>query len=178
VADDEVVAIVVGALERRKGHAVLLDAAARLGAERRLRYVFCGGGTLEEALRARAAAGGVRVDFLGFRHDVARCLAGADLAVLPSLQEGLGVAALEAMAAALPVVASRVGGLGEAVVDGDSGRLVPVADATALAAALAALAGDPDLRRRMGATGRERVQTRYSAAAMAEGTLACYSGPP
>jgi glycosyltransferase involved in cell wall biosynthesis len=178
VADDEVAAIVVGALERRKGHAVLIEAAARLGAASRVRYVFCGGGTLEEELRARAAAAGVRVDLVGFRDDVARCLAGADMAVLPSLQEGLGVAALEAMAAGLPVVASCVGGLAEAIADGETGRLVPVGDVAALAAALEVLARDAALRRRMGAAGRERVQTRYSAAAMAEGTLACYSEPP
>jgi glycosyltransferase involved in cell wall biosynthesis len=174
VADDEVAILVVGVLEDRKGHATLLDAAVRIGAGARLRYVFAGTGTREDELRRRAAAAGVPVTFLGFRDDVARCLAAADVAVLPSLHEGLGVAALEAMAAARPVVASRVGGLAEVVVDGETGRLVPAGDAAALAAALVALADDPDARRRMGVAGLARVRAGYSIVAMAEGTLACY----
>jgi glycosyltransferase involved in cell wall biosynthesis len=78
------------------------------------------------------------------------------------------------MAAARPVVASRVGGLAEVVVDGETGRLVPPGDADALATALVALADDPDARRRMGAAGLARVRAAYSIVAMAEGTLACY----
>jgi len=77
-----------------------------------------------------------------------------------------------------PVVASRVGGLAEVLVDGETGSLVPPRDADALAAALRALAVAPDLRARMGAAGAARVRARYSAAAMAEGTLACYGEPP
>src|SRR5205085_7244813 len=103
---------------------------------------------------------GDAVRFVGFRTDLDACLAAADVAVLPSLQEGLGVAALEAMAAARPVVASRVGGLGEAVVHGETGLLVPPADPGALAAALARLIGDPALRVRLGAAGRARVLAR------------------
>src|SRR5262245_1360437 len=106
-ADADVVAIVVGVLEARKGHATLLDAASRLGGGP-LRWVFCGAGSREAALRADAAARGVAVTFAGFHEDVAPALAAADLAVLPSLHEGLGVAALEAMAASRPVVPSRL----------------------------------------------------------------------
>jgi glycosyltransferase involved in cell wall biosynthesis len=173
VGADDVVVIVVGVLERRKGHATLFEAAARLRATR-LRWVVCGTGSQDAALRADAAARGLDVRFLGFRADVARCLAAADVAVLPSLHEGLGVAALEAMAAGRPVVASRVGGLAEVVVDGETGRLVPAGDAGALAAALAALADAPAERARMGTAARARVCARFSAVAMAEGTLACY----
>jgi glycosyltransferase involved in cell wall biosynthesis len=177
VADDDVVAIVVGVLERRKGHATLFEAAGRLR-ESRLRWVVCGAGSQEAALRADAAARGIDVRFLGFRADVARCLAAADVAVLPSLHEGLGVAALEAMAAGRPVVASRVGGLAEVVADGETGRLVPAGDAAALAAALASLASVPAERTRMGDAGRARVRARFSATSMAEGTLACYGERP
>jgi glycosyltransferase involved in cell wall biosynthesis len=173
-ADGDVVALVVGVLEARKGHATLIDAAGRLGRDVPLRLVFCGTGSQEAALRAEAAARGVGVGFLGFRDDVAACLAAADVAVLPSLQEGLGVAALEAMAAGRPVVATRVGGLAEVVVDGETGRLVPAADPAALADALRTLAHDPAARARMGAAGTARVAASYSVAAMAEGTLACY----
>jgi glycosyltransferase involved in cell wall biosynthesis len=177
-ADGDVLVVLVGALERRKGHGVLIDAAARLEPALRLRYVFCGSGGLEADLRTRAAARGVPATFLGARDDVPRVLAAADVAAVPSRHEGLGVAALEAMATALPVVASRVGGLAEVIVDGETGRLVGVEDPASLADALGALARDADARRRMGAAGRERVRLRYSAAAMAEGTLACYLEPP
>src|SRR5262249_5051262 len=96
----------------------------------------------------------------------------------PSLQEGLGVAALEAMAAARPVVASRVGGLAEAVVDDVTGRLLPVGDAAALAAVLGEPARDPARRARLRAARPAPVLERYTMARMAEGTLACYGGPP
>jgi glycosyltransferase involved in cell wall biosynthesis len=178
VTDAEVVALVVGALEARKGHATLIDAAARIGGAARLRVVCSGAGALDAALRAQAAARGVAVTFLGFRDDVARCLAAADVAVLPSLKEGLGVAALEAMAAGRAVVASRVGCLAEVVVDGETGRLVRAGDADDLAAALTELARAPETRARMGAAGAARVRARYSAAAMADGTLACYLEAP
>jgi len=163
----------------RKGHAVLLAAAAGLAsAAPRLRYVFCGEGRQAEALARAAAALDGAVEMVGFRRDVAACLAAADIVALPSLQEGLGVAALEAMAAGRPVVASRVGGLAEAVVHEETGLLVPPGDPTALAAALARLARDPDLRARLGAAGHARVLARYTATRMAEGTLACYEDRP
>ena len=179
-ARDDVVVLVPGALETRKGHAVLLDAAALLaaGGERRLRYVFCGDGAAREALVRAAAPLGDAVRFEGFRDDIGACLAAADIVVLPSRKEGLGVAALEGAAAARPVVASRVGGLVEAISDGETGILVPPGDAPALAAAIRRLAADSALRARLGAAGRDRVLARYSVARMAEGTIACYGGPP
>jgi glycosyltransferase involved in cell wall biosynthesis len=181
---DDVVVLVLGALERRKGHAVLLEAAAWLAARpaagpASLRYVFCGDGG-EAAALARAAAplGAGVVRFPGFRGDVAACLAAADIVALPSLREGLGVAALEAMAAGRVVVASRVGGLAEVVVHGETGLLVSPGAAADLGAALARLAGDRELRARLGAAGRTRVRARYTTARMAEGTLACYGEAP
>src|SRR5439155_6775730 len=119
LGDDEVAVVALGALEVRKGHAVLLAAAAGLAsAAPRLRYVFCGEGRQATALAGAAAALDGAARLVGFRRGVAACLAAADIVALPSLQEGLGVAALEAMAASRPVVASRVGGLAEAVVHG------------------------------------------------------------
>lgn len=180
IGPDDVVVLVLGALERRKGHAVLLEAAARLrGGDHRFRYVFCGDGAEADALaRAAAPLGPGVVRFAGFRGDVAACLAAADIVVLPSLYEGLGVAALEAMAAGRAVVASRVGGLGEAIAHEETGLLVPPGDPRELGAALGRLAGDAALRRRFGAAGRARVQARYTTARMAEGTLACYGEAP
>jgi glycosyltransferase involved in cell wall biosynthesis len=178
IAPDELAVLLVGVLERRKGHHVLLAAAMRLVATRpRLRYVFCGTGREAGALARAARPLGAAVRFAGFRQDLGACLAAADIVVLPSLHEGLGVAALEAMAAGRPLVASHVGGLAETVVDAETGMLVPPGDAGALADALARLAADPALRARLGAAGRARVLAHFTSAKMAEGTLACYGGP-
>jgi glycosyltransferase involved in cell wall biosynthesis len=178
VADDEVLVLVPGALEHRKGQDVLLAAAARLAPTApRLRYVFCGTGREADALARAALPFGRAVHFAGFRNDVPACLAAADVVALPSRHEGLGVAALEAMVAERPVVASQVGGLAEAVVHGETGLLVPPEAPEALAAAVAHLAAAPELRARFGAAGRARVLARFSSRTMAEGTLACYGGP-
>ena len=179
IADDEIAVVVVGALERRKGHAVLLEAAVRLApAALGLRYVFCGEGREAAAIERAAGALDGMVRLVGFRRDVPACLAAADVVALPSHQEGLGVAALEAMAAGRAVVASRVGGLAEVVVHERTGLLVPPGDPPALAAALARLARDPALRARLGAAGRDLVRARYTTAHMAAGTLACYEERP
>lgn len=173
--DNACVLVVVGALEARKGHDVLLDALARLGHPTLV--VWCAGeGGARAALEAQRATLGLeaQVRFLGRVDDVAGLLAGADVMVMPSRQEGLGVAALEAMAAGVPVIASRVGGLPEAVVDGETGLLVPPDDAAALGVALARLAADSGLRRRLGAAGATRVRARFTMAGMAAATLAVY----
>jgi len=179
IEERHVAVVVVGALERRKGHAVLLTAALRLApAALGLRYVFCGEGGQAATLARTASSLDGAVRFAGFRRDVPGCLAAADVVALPSLNEGLGVAALEAMAADRPVVASRVGGLAEVVLHEETGLLVPPADPDALALALGRLATDPTLRARLGAAGRDHVRARYTLARMAEGTLACYEDRP
>ncbi len=92
--------------------------------------------------------------------------------MLPSLGEGISNTILEAMATALPVLATRVGGNAELVVAGETGMLVPPGDVPALAQGLVALAGDPQTARRLGAAGRERVEQRFSLPAM----VAAYQG--
>lgn len=154
------VVLTLGALVPRKGLDVLLDALAKLPARDPAPCLWiCGEGEARGKLEKRAAKLGLapRVRFLGARGDVADLLAACDLLAMPSRREGLGVAALEAMAAGRAVVASNVGGLGEAVVDGRTGLLVPPEDVDALAAALERLIGDADFRARCGAEGRKRI---------------------
>ena len=157
---EDTVLLVLAALVRRKGHDVLLDALAALaGCGSRPRLWLAGDGAERAALASQAERLGLgaQVRFLGVRDDIGDLLAAADVVVLPSRREGLGNAALEAMGAGRAVVASAVGGLGEAVVDGRTGLLVPAEDAPALAAALERVVRDPDLRNRLAAEGPRRI---------------------
>ncbi len=149
------------------------EAAAEEGAG--LSLLVAGEGPLGEALAAGARRRGLegRIRLLGHREDLPRVLAAADLFVLPSWREGTPRVVTEAMAAGLPVVATRVGGVPDQVRDGEEGRLIEPGDHGALAAALAELAADPELRARMGRSARERAG-RWSIEAMAERTDALY----
>jgi glycosyltransferase involved in cell wall biosynthesis len=100
--------------------------------------------------------------FLGYQEEVARFYAAVDAVVLPSINEGTPVTAIEALAAGRPVVATRVGGVPDVVRDGEGGFLVPAGATRELAERLAELARDPDLRERMGRAGREHVLARYA----------------
>ncbi|MGH7212501.1 MAG: glycosyltransferase, partial [Acetobacteraceae bacterium] len=152
VAPDRVVVIVVSRLVRHKGHPELVEAMRALP-EAELWVV---GERLpsdhgERLDRYFAASGlGARLRLLGYREDVAALLASADIFALPSHFVGLPMSVIEAMLAALPVVATRVRGPREQVVDGETGILVPPMQVGPLAAALSRLAADPDLRARMG----------------------------
>jgi len=163
--------LVAAALIRRKGIDVLLDALAHLARDGSTPALWIAGkgperASLERRVRGRSLENHVR--FLGQRDDVPDLLGACDVFVLPSRAEGLGVAALEAMAAARPIVATAVGGLGEAVVHERTGLLVPPENATALADAIARLLRDPGLCARLGAGGSARIAERYGADRMVE----------
>jgi len=128
---------------------------------------------LEEDIRALGLSG--RVSLAGERRDVPRLLADADVFVLPSRSEGHPVSVLEAMAAGVPVVASRVGGVAEQVADGETGLLVAPGDPAELAAALRRLAADPSLRRRLGAAGRARAERAFDLDAFRRAHVEAYS---
>jgi len=128
---------------------------------------------VEETAR-RLGILGSRVHFLGFRDDVPDVLGCLDVFVMSSVMEGLCTSALDAQAAGVPVVASAVGGLVEAVADGETGILVPPRDPAALAAATARVLLDGGLRSRLGAAGRTRVREGFSVKAMVKGTRAVY----
>jgi glycosyltransferase involved in cell wall biosynthesis len=139
--------------------------------------VFVGDGEcrarVEEAAR-RLGNPGTRVHFTGFRDDVPEVLASLDVFVMCSVLEGLCTSALDAQAVGVPVVASAVGGLVEAVADGETGLLVPPRDPDALAAAVARVLRDPALRRRLGDAGRVRVREGFSVKSMVDGTRSVY----
>jgi glycosyltransferase involved in cell wall biosynthesis len=99
----------------------------------------------------------------------------AAVVACPSRREGFGVACLEAMAHGRPVVATRVGGLLDLVVDGETGIVVPPRDPAALRSALDRLLADPDLRRRLGMAGRDRARTQFSWERVTDATLAAYA---
>jgi glycosyltransferase involved in cell wall biosynthesis len=102
------------------------------------------------------------VSFLGVRNDVPELFAAADSVLMPSLNEGFPRTAIEAMAAGKPVIATRVGGTPEAIVDGTTGLLVPPKDAEALSGAIVRLVNDAELQAKLGKAGRERAEKNYS----------------
>lgn len=171
------VLLAAGALVPRKGIDVLIDALALL-AQRGIAPIawIAGDGPERAALEERAARAGVadRVRFLGTRSDVPDLLAAADVFVHPARREGLGVAALEAMALARPVIASRVGGLTDSIVDGRTGLLVPPSDPRALADAIERIVGDAPLCAALGRAGPTRVAEGFLAEQMVGAYEALY----
>jgi glycosyltransferase involved in cell wall biosynthesis len=136
----------VGRLDEQKGYRYFLDAVAQLRtAGRRVVAMLVGDGPQLEQLRAQCRTLGITDDvmFAGFQSDVRRLQAMADIQVFPSLWEGTPLTLFEAMAMRLPIVATWVDGLGEVLRDGETGRLVPPRDATALATAIAGLLDHP-----------------------------------
>ena len=150
-----------GRLSPEKGVLELVEAA------RDLNLVVAGDGPL----RSRVPGA------LGFvpPRELDRLYARAAVVACPSRREGFGVACLEAMAHARPVVATSVGGLRDLVVDEETGLTVPARDPAALRAALERLLGDRDLRRRLGVAGRERARMHFSWDAVTDATLAAYA---
>ena len=142
------------------------------------RLEIAGSGPEQPLLEREVQLLGLRdaVRFLGWQADIESALKRWDIFVLPSLEEGFGVAALEAMAAGLPVIASAVGGVPELVEDGRTGLLVPPADAAALADRLRLLLLNPMLRQSMGNAGRDRAHKCFSSEQMIEKISRIYDG--
>jgi glycosyltransferase involved in cell wall biosynthesis len=154
-----------------------MQAFSRLaGAHPQAHLVFAGEGPDRPSLvqQAQALGLGGRVAFLDDLEDISILYAALDILAMPSLQEGMGLVALEAMAACLPVVASSVGGIPEVVKEGVTGLLVPPAAPAELAAALIRLLEDPILRENMGQAGRRRVVAHFSIARNVELTQNLY----
>ena len=179
ISDTDFVISAVGALEQRKGHLYLIEAIGALAspaASSKVKCFIVGQGSIHRVLQGEIAVSRSleRIKLLGRVDDPREILWASDLFAMPSLKEGLGVAALEAMGRGLPVIASDVGGLREVVEDGRSGIVVPPANARAIASAIERLADSAELRSQMGAAARVRVVENYSIETMAARTLALY----
>jgi sugar transferase (PEP-CTERM/EpsH1 system associated) len=177
VPDDAVVIGAVGRLVDVKDHAGLIDSMALLRSRgRRVLAVIAGDGPLRPALEERIQRQGVEglVRLLGHREDVESVFAAMDLFVQPSRSEGMSNTVLEAMASGLPVVATRVGGADEMIIDGVSGLLVAPADVPALAGALERVIADQALRAAMGTEGRNRAHAEFSLRQMVANYQALY----
>lgn len=173
-----VLVLSVGRLDRQKGCLYLVEAAAELlRRDKRFFFAIAGEGGQRAELEAAIESAGISGSFrlLGWRGDTADLYHAADIFVLPSLWEGMPNALLEAAASGLPVVATEVEGSSEIVRDGQTGLLVPPADAPALAAALERLASDGNLARSLAEAGRARVLEAHSMGAFLSRHEALYA---
>ena len=175
---DKVIVGTLARLHRQKALEVMLDAAKLVVASLpEARFVIGGTGPMEDLLKARIA--GLKLEpyvkMVGFVEDVPGFLSGLDIYALSSDYEGLPLAVLEAMAAGLPIASTAVGGVPEAVIDGENGFLVPPRNSRLLAQAIVRLAVDPELAAQMGAESRRRMEELFDAKIMARKTVEVYS---
>jgi len=169
----------VGWLTDIKGHRFLVEAVAQLKREYpHLHLVILGGGDQHDALLRQASNAGISesLHLVGHREDVELALAGMDCFVLPSLNEGMGRALIEAMAAGLPVIASQVGGIPALIHDGENGLLVPAGDGVALAVALRRILSDPTWASTLGQNAMESIGPGYGVPAMVRAIESIYRG--
>jgi glycosyltransferase involved in cell wall biosynthesis len=162
-------------LRHEKGHAVILDALAQLREEfPTLRYVAAGEGELRETLTARIQANGLTAQVLlaGLMPNMAALYRRADLVVMPSLIEPLGMSQSEALALGVPVIASRTGGIPETIHDGHSGLLVEPGNPAAWVAALRRALQQPATMQAMACAGRQFVHAHFSLDANTDQLLA------
>lgn len=168
--DAPVVGMVANLNRPVKGARFLVDAVpAILDEAPETRFLVVGDGDLLPRLRRRAETRQIEdaIVFAGYRDDVDACYQTMDVAVLPSLSEGLSITLLEAMRHELPCVATNVGGNSEIVVDGVTGYLVPARDVDALSSRILELVERPELRQELGRAGRRRVTSEFDMTAVA-----------
>ena len=173
------VALSVGRLVREKGYELTLAVARHTGAwQPAPRFLIAGDGPLRDALAQQIQAGGLaeRVRLLGERRDIPALLAAADVYLNTSVSEGLSNSIMEAMAAAVPVLAAAAGGTPELIRDGETGLLFPPGDLAAAVTKLDRLVADPDLRARLGRQARRHVETVFGCDAMVSQFEGLYRG--
>ncbi|MCE9565267.1 MAG: glycosyltransferase family 4 protein [Planctomycetes bacterium] len=168
------VVLAAGRFSPEKGFGVLVEAAATICKENpSAGVVLFGEGVLRPELEAKVRELGIANRFVmpGFRTDLDSLIGAADIVVLPSFTEGLPNVALEASAAGVPVVATAVGGTPEAVIDSESGYLVPSGQPDKIAARVGELLRNPALCAQFGAAGKKRMQTTFTFDAQAAAYL-------
>ena len=174
--DDYLVGIVAH-LADHKGHQYLIQATKILKQQApKIKTIIVGEGPLSMELDRQAKELDVEdiIFFLGFRKDIPKILSSLDLFVLSSHLEGMGSSILDAMASRLPVVATKVGGIPEVVIHGETGLLVPPRNPSALARAILMLYSNKTLASRLGQKGYELVHRKFSAEAMADKVVRLY----
>jgi glycosyltransferase involved in cell wall biosynthesis len=179
ISDEAVVALYLGRLAPDKGVLELASAfsvAARACPELHLLVVGPDEGGMRSRMDPALAPVLNRVRFVEYTAEPHAYMAAADIFLLPSHREGFGSSVIEAAACEVPAIGTRIYGLCDALVEGETGLLVPPGDADALSAALVRLACDGELRRRMGRTGRERVHCCFLQERLTADLMAFYQG--
>lgn len=176
--DDECITIgVLAQLIKRKGHSVLFKALVEIvKTHSNIEVLIFGKGPIKDTLQEEVLQLGLTkwVRFVGFRTDIEDILPNLDLVVHPAFTEGLGVSLLQASACGVPIIASKVGGIPEAVRPAQNGLLVDVGDSKQLADAVIQLISSYETRQKMATKGRELALTKFSTQTMAKGNLAIY----
>ncbi|MGC8862116.1 MAG: glycosyltransferase [Armatimonadota bacterium] len=170
ISDEELLVGCVARLEPEKNVGAFVDAAA-LAVKRfpNLRFVIAGEGSEMEDLQRRSDIAELqgKLSLLGYAEQVSRLLCGMDVFVLPSVREGLGLALVEAMLTGVPVIGTRVGGVPEVIING-TGLLADSSAGTDIAACIVQLAGDRQLRIKLGQAGRTRAMSEFSSKVFVE----------
>ena len=162
----------VGRLEEVKGPHLFVEAAMRIQiAAPQTHFLMLGDGAMKEGLLQKAK-GMPHLHIMGYREDIADCLAALDILLIPSLNDGFNLAAVEAMASSKPIVATAVGGLPEVI--GEGGILVRPGDSTQMAQEAIKLLNSPGLRKKIGAKGRKRAEALFSWDVCLQKTLDIY----
>ena len=167
----------VGNLRHQKGYPYLIEVVKEIAAVNpEARFLFVGKGVMEEELKGRCRELGIDeyVIFAGYRDDIKAVYAASDVALLPSLYEGLPISLIEAMAMKLPVVSTKVSGIPELVVDGETGLLINPADSRQIVEAVREILRSAELRKAMGEAGRKRVVEKFSLPRMRDELIGFY----
>jgi glycosyltransferase involved in cell wall biosynthesis len=167
ITEDGTIVCTVARLHEQKGIPVLvraIDSVVKRGFK--VTAVVVGDGPLKYEISALIRELNAHVILAGFQKDVTPFIRAADIFVLPSLWEGFGLAIIEAMSFSKPVIATKVGGIPEILLDGMAGILCPPNDPESLSDTIITMIKNPDLREKMGRAGRERVENFFTAQIM------------
>ena len=176
IKNDEIILAVIGRLVPQKGHRYLFEVLHQLDGKYNLKLLVVGEGPLKKELQLIAYSSQLteKIVFTGLRNDVPRLFKAIDILVMPSIREGLPIVALEAMVCGVPIVATRVGGTPEVVIDGETGKLVEPKDCLALKEAITQVIENKSVTQRMVDNARKLVKEKFSLTNMLDETQRLY----